>query len=79
VDDGVLQLKKQQSATFMGLKDIAAIFQALEVYDVKELYVEQESLQARALTEQDLILSVKLLARSEITALIKLFDVVVPD
>lgn len=79
VDDGVFQLKSHQNPASMALKDTPAVFGALEIYDIHELYVEIESLQARGLDAGDLILPVKLIHRSEISPLMRQHDVVVPD
>lgn len=79
IDDGVLQLKAGQNPAAMALKDTAAVFGALEIYDVHDLYVEAESLQARGLDVGDLILPVKLISRSEISSLMRGHDVIVAD
>ncbi len=78
-DDGVLQLKKRQNPAVLGLNDTAAVFGALEIYDVHALYVEIESLQARGLDTDDLILPVKAIHRREVNQLMREHDVVVPD
>jgi tRNA 2-thiouridine synthesizing protein C len=77
LDDGVFQLKKDQHPECAGIKDTAAIFKALEIYDVKQLYIEMESLQERGLKPGDLCLPVQERYRKEIAALMKRFDVVV--
>jgi tRNA 2-thiouridine synthesizing protein C len=79
VDDAVWQLKSQQQPAGLALKDTSAIFKALQIYDVNELYVEQESLHAAGLTDVDLILPVVCLARAEISSLMRTYDVIVPD
>jgi tRNA 2-thiouridine synthesizing protein C len=78
VDDGVLQLKTGQNPLQMGLKNTAAIFQALELYDVNLLYVETESLISRGMTVHDLILPVKLIPRAEVNALLQRHAIVIP-
>ena len=78
-DDGVLQLKRLQNPSAMALKDTAAVFKALEIYDVNALYVEIESLQARGLEPADLILPVQGVHRSEISGLMRRHDIVLPD
>ena len=78
-DDGVLQLKRLQNPAVMGLKDTAAVFGALAIYDVNTLYIEIESLQARGLDLRDLILPVQAIYRSEVNQLIRQHDVVIPD
>ena len=76
LDDGVFQLKQGQQPEKQGLKDTASIFNALEIYDVKDLYVEIESLQERGLKPGDLTLPVKEFYRNDINGLVKQFDVV---
>ena len=76
LDDGVFQLKKGQHPEKQGLKDTSSIFNALEIYDVKDLYTEIESLQDRGLKPGDLTLPVKEIYRKDINGLIKQYDVV---
>ncbi|MGZ4959756.1 MAG: sulfurtransferase complex subunit TusC [Methylomonas sp.] len=78
-DDGVLHLKKQQNSAALGLQDTAAVFRALEVYDVNALYVEIESLQDRGLELGDLLLPVQAIRRSEVNQLLRRQDVVIPN
>lgn len=70
LDDGVFQLKKNQNPEASQLKNTAPIFQALELYDVKRLYVEAESLTERGMSVSDLMLDVKVLPRKEISGLL---------
>lgn len=79
VDEGVWQLKQHQQPELLGLKDTAAIFNALEVYDVKDLYIESESMIARGLQTNDLILPATSLPRREISNLMRAHDVIIPD
>ncbi|MDD2659057.1 MAG: sulfurtransferase complex subunit TusC [Methylococcales bacterium] len=76
LDDGVFQLKKGQHPENAGLKDTAAIFNALEIYDVKDIYIEVESLQERGINLCDLCLPVQAFERKDIAGLLKRFDVV---
>ena len=78
-DDGVLQLKSGQQPEAMGLKDSSAIFKALEVYDVHDLYAESESLAARGLAPDDLILPVRMIGRRDIASLLQAHEVLIPD
>ncbi len=75
-DDGVFQLKKGQDTKELGMKNFSPTFQALEMYDVEKLYVEKESLEARGLTEEDLVVPVEVLSNSEIGKLMEQQDVV---
>ena len=76
LDDGVFQLKNGQHPESVGMKDTAAIFNALEIYDVIDIYTEVESLQERGLKPGDLSLPVQEFYRKDIAGLMKRFDVV---
>jgi tRNA 2-thiouridine synthesizing protein C len=76
LDDAVFQLKNGQQPEMLGLKDTAAMFQALALYDVTELYIESESLQERGLALNALCLPVQTLPRKTIAEFMQRFDVV---
>ncbi|MDZ4202364.1 MAG: sulfurtransferase complex subunit TusC [Gallionella sp.] len=76
MDDGVYQLKKGQQTKGIEIKNFSPTYRALEGYDVEKLYVEKESLEARGLTEDDLLVDVKVLGRAEMGALMDQQDVV---
>ena len=77
VDDGVYQLKKGQQTKGIETKNFSPTYRALDGYDVEKLYVERESLEARGLTEGDLIVDVTVLGAAELGALMDEQDVVV--
>jgi tRNA 2-thiouridine synthesizing protein C len=77
VDDGIYQLKKGQQTKGIETKNFSPTYRALEGYDVEKLYVERESLEARGLTERDLIVDVTVLGAAELGALMEEQDVVV--
>jgi len=54
LDDGVFQLTKGQDTKATGLKNFSPTFRALGDYEVTKLYVEQDSLDERGLTLDDL-------------------------
>ena len=76
LDDGVFQIKKEQSPETLDLKNFSKTYRALEMYDVEKVYVERESLEDRGLEASDLLIDVEVRARSEIAALIEENDVV---
>ncbi len=76
VDDGVYQLKKGQDTTGINMKNFSPTYRALEGYDVEKLYVEKESLEARGLTEDDLVVDVEVLSAEELSELMDEQDVV---
>src|SRR5512132_3191011 len=76
VEDGVWQLKKGQQTKGIETKNFSPTYRALEGYDVEKLYVERESLDARGLTEEDLVVDVTVLGREELGHLMSGQDVV---
>ena len=76
IDDGVWQLKKGQQTKGIETKNFSPTYRALEGYDVEKLYVERESMEARGLTEDDLVVDVTVLGRDELGALMDQQDVV---
>jgi len=77
VDDGVYQLKKDQDTTAIGMKNFSKTYRALDDYDVEKIYVEQESLQSRGLSEDDLIIDVEIVAAENLRAIMAQQDVVI--
>ena len=77
LDDGVYQLKKGQQTKGIETKNFSPTYRALDGYDVEKLYVERESLEARGLTEGDLIVDVTVLGAAELGTLMEEQDVVV--
>ncbi len=78
LDEAVFAIKNNQQPERHQGKDTAAIFSALEIYDVNDIYVEVESLQERGLIIDDLSLSVHKVQRNKIADLMKQYDIVFP-
>jgi len=76
VEDGVWQLRKGQQTKGIETKNFSPTYRALEGYDVEKLYVERESLEARGLSEDDLIVDVTVLSSQEMGRLMNEQDVV---
>ena len=76
LDDGVYQIRKEQDTSAIGTKNFAKAFRALEMYDVEQLYVERESLQARGMSEDDLSVEVQVKSSAEIAQLLDEQDVI---
>jgi tRNA 2-thiouridine synthesizing protein C len=55
VDDGVYQLMQNQDTSGIGSKNFSPTYRALGDYDVNQIYVEQESLELRGLSKEDLM------------------------
>tara|TARA_B100001971_G_scaffold192110_1_gene196115 strand:- start:1056 stop:1448 length:393 start_codon:yes stop_codon:yes gene_type:complete len=77
MDDGVFQIKKDQNTDAINMKNFSPTFRALEGYDVEKLYVEKESLEARGLSEDDLVVPVEVLDSKALSDLMNAQDVVI--
>lgn len=77
IDDGVYQLAKGQQTKGLEVKNFSPAYRALEGYDIEKLYVERESLAARGLSEEDLIVDVQVLSGEELANLMAAQDVVI--
>lgn len=77
VDDGVCQLKKNQDTAEIGMKNFSKTYGALDDYDVEKIFVEKESLDARGLTEDDLVIPVQVLAADQLREVMAQQDVVI--
>jgi tRNA 2-thiouridine synthesizing protein C len=77
LDDGVYQLAKGQNPKGIETKNFSPTYRALEGYDIEKLYVERESLEARGLAEDDLLVDVKVVGAAEMAALMDEMDVMI--
>lgn len=55
MDDGVYQLTKGQDTSGIGMKNFSPTYRTLGDYEVKNIYVDRDSLEARGLTQDDLV------------------------
>ncbi len=76
MDDGVFQLKKGQQTKGIETKNFSPTYRALEGYDVEKLYVDQDSMTARGLSEEDLLVDVTVLDSKAMGELMQQQDVV---
>ncbi len=77
LDDGVFQLAKGQNTKAIETKNFSPTYRALEGYDIEKLYVERESLEARGLAEEDLLVDVKVVDAAQMAALMDEMDVLI--
>ena len=77
MDDGVFQIKKDQDTKGINMKNFSPTYRALEGYDVEKLYAEKESLEARGLTADDLVVPVEVVSSAELADMMDDQDVVV--
>jgi len=76
-DDGVYQLMKGIDTKGIEVKDFSKTYRALEGYDIEKLYVDRSSMEARGLTEDDLIVDVTVMSDDEMKSLMAEQDVVI--
>jgi len=72
----VFQLKKGQQTKGIENKNFSPTYRALDGYDIEKLYVEEEALAARGLTEDDLLVDVTVMSRAGLGKLMDEMDVV---
>jgi tRNA 2-thiouridine synthesizing protein C len=77
LDDGVYQLVKGQQTKALEVKNFSPTYRALEGYDIEKLYVEHESLEARGLREDQLLVPVQVVSAREMAQLMEEQDVIV--
>lgn len=75
LEDGVFQLVNGQNSTAIDRKPLSAMYQSLAIYDIKDIFVETESLLKRGFVAADLALPVTLLTTKEFTQLMQQQDV----
>lgn len=87
IDDGVFQIKKGQDTEAVGMKNFSPTYRVVEMekQDAEEdedidmvwrIIVERESLEARGLDVDDLIVGVEVMAAGELSVLMAAQDVV---
>jgi len=76
LDDGVYELLKGQNTKAVGIKNFSPTYRALDGYDVEKLYVERESLEARGLSEEQLLVDVEVLSSAQMGELMQQQDVI---
>ncbi len=76
LDDGVLQLHRNQSAASIGNKDLGAALGVLPLYDIHQVFVDAESLQLRGMSPDTLGIPATVCNRARITTLLQQSDVV---
>lgn len=77
MDDGVFQIAKGQDTKEINVKNFSPTYRALEGYDVKKLYVEKESMEARGLRPGDLVVPVEVLSKAALARLMDEQDVII--
>ena len=68
--DGVWQLLKDQEPQMMGRNSIVAQLKALPLYEVEDIYIDEDSLISRGLTISQLALPVAVIKKRDMAAFI---------
>ena len=74
--DGVYQLVKGEDTKALEVKNFSPTYRALEDYDVTKIYVDDEALKARGLTEDDLVIPVEVVGAERMAEIMESQDVV---
>lgn len=74
VDDGVFQLRTRQEPAAAHLKRTAPMFEALDLYGVEQRFVCTDSLAARGMAADDLIIPAQPVSASDMSALLARYD-----
>ena len=77
LDDGVYELVKGQHTKAIDVKNFSPAYRALEGYDIEKLYVDADSLAARGLTADNLLVPVEVLSAAQMAELMDEQDVVI--
>lgn len=76
LDDGVYQLLSAQDATAIDSKTLVNALETLELYGIKNVCVDEDSLNQRNLDPKDLLTDIKLVSRQDIASLVNESDCV---
>lgn len=77
LDDGVYELVKGQQTKAIEVKNFSPAYRALDGYDIEKLYVDADSLAARGLTADKLLVPVEVLNAAQMAELMDEQDVVI--
>jgi len=77
LDDGVYELVKGQQTKAIEVKNFSPAYRALGGYDIEKLYVDADSLAARGLTADNLLVPVEALNAAQMAELMDEQDVVI--
>lgn len=76
MDEGVYQLLSDQDPSDISAKNSSATLPMLEMYEVKDIYVDSESLKQRGLSEEDLLIPAQPIGAGEIAELLQRQDII---
>jgi len=74
--DGVYQLVKGEDTKALEVKNFSPTYRALEDYDFTKIYVDDEALKARGLSEEDLVIPVEVVSAERMAEIMESQDVI---
>lgn len=79
MDDGVLQILRDQDPSDIGMKNISPTFRAWEDYEIDHIYVEKESLEMRGMDKSDLLIEAEIIEADQLGKIIEQQDFIFND
>lgn len=76
IGDGVWQLQTQQNSTAINCKSQQKLLSAFSMYDLNEIYVEQEALKARNIEAKELSIAAMLVDHNTVAELCNNADII---
>lgn len=76
LDDGIYQLLKGQDGAAIESKTLGNALETLALYGIEKVYADQQSLQARGITENELLPDIQLIDSGALAKLVKSSDTV---
>lgn len=74
---GVLQLLPEQNSKALGVRNIAKLIASFPLYDLNNIYVDQDTLEQHGLDKNDLIVEAELLSETAMQSLMHRYDHIV--
>ena len=79
MDDGVLQIMRDQNPSEIGMKNISPTFRSWEDYEIEHIYVEKESLQMRGMNQADLLIETEIIEADQLGKIMEKQDFIFND
>ncbi len=79
MDDGVLQILRDQDPSEIGMKNISPAFRAWEDYEIEHIYVEKKSLDMRGIKKSDLLIEAEIIESDQLGKILNKQDFIFND
>ena len=79
MDDGIFQIICDQQPAEIGMKNFSPAFLAWQDYEIENIFVEKESLQARGMEKSDLLIDVEIIDADQLGQLLEKQDFIFKD